>query len=218
MKKQTVIAIVLFFLFSTINPSQKIIISKFNIKKIQIENNFLLRENEIKELLVNIYDENLLFLNNSKIEKLLMVNSFIESFDIKKKYPNSLKIRIFEKKPIVILINKKDKFYLSDKIDLIKFKELQNYKDLPYVFGNKEEFKIIYNNLRKVNFPFNIIKKYTLYESKRWDLETINEKLIKLPQKNYMESLKNYLSLKDKKNFKKYQIFDYRIKNQLILK
>ena len=69
MKKQTVIAIVLFFLFSTINPSQKIIISKFNIKKIQIENNFLLRENEIKELLVNIYDENLLFLSNSKIEK-----------------------------------------------------------------------------------------------------------------------------------------------------
>ena len=218
MKKQTVIAIALFFLFSTIYPSKKIIISKFNIKKIQIENNFLLRENEVKELLVDIYDENLLFLNNSKIEKSLMENSFIESFYIKKKYPNSLKIKIFEKKPIVILIYKKDKFYLSDKIDLIKFKELKSYKDLPYVFGNKEEFEIIYNNLKKVNFPFNLIKKYTLYESKRWDLETTNEKLIKLPQKNYMESLKNYLSLKDKKNFKKYQVFDYRIKNQLILK
>lgn len=218
MKKQTVIAITLFLLLTTINSPKKIVITKFNVKKIQIENNFLLKEKDIKGLLANVYDENLLFLNNSKIENLLMKNSFIDSFDIKKKYPNTLKIRIYEKKPILIMVNKKDKFYLSEKIDLIKFEELQNFKNLPYVFGNKEEFEIFYKNLRKENFPFNLIKKYSLYESNRWDLETINEKIIKLPQKNYIESLKNYLSLKNKKDFSKYQIFDYRINNQLILK
>ena len=84
MKKQTVIAITLFLLLTTINSPKKIVITKFNVKKIQIENNFLLKEKDIKGLLANVYDENLLFLNNSKIENLLMKNSFIDSFDMKK--------------------------------------------------------------------------------------------------------------------------------------
>jgi len=62
------------------------------------------------------------------------------------------------------------------------------------------------------------MKKYILFESKRWDLETSNRKIIKLPSKNYIISLENYLSLRNKKDFNKYRIFDYRINNQLILK
>ena len=47
---------------------------------------------------------------------------------------------------------------------------------------------------------------------------TKNKKLIKLPVKNYMQSLKNYMmSINDLENFKKYKTFDYRIKKQLIL-
>ena len=54
MKKRTVIAIALLLLFSTITL-QKIEISKFNIKEIEIENNFILKENEIKKLLIPLY-------------------------------------------------------------------------------------------------------------------------------------------------------------------
>ena len=39
----------------------KIIISKFNLKEIEIENNFLLHENDIKKMLYPIYDKNLIF-------------------------------------------------------------------------------------------------------------------------------------------------------------
>ena len=73
-----------------------------------------------------------------------MQNSFIESFEIKKKYPDTIKIKIFEKKPIAILFNKKKKFYLSEKIDLIEYNNFENFQDLPYVFGNQEKFKIFY--------------------------------------------------------------------------
>ena len=90
-----------------------------------------------------------------------MQNSFIESFNIKKKYPDTLIIKIFEKKPIAILLSKKEKFYLSEKIDLIEFKTLTVDKDLPYVFGNKDEFKIFHASLKKINFPLEKIKKYT---------------------------------------------------------
>ena len=113
---------------------------------------------------------------------------------------------------------KKKKFYLSEKIDLIEFKDLTDYQNLPYVLGKKDEFEILYNDLIEINFPFHQIKKYTLYETNRWDLLTKNNNIIKLPSKNYIESLKNYLNLQNKNDFKKYKIFDYRINNQLILK
>ena len=91
-------------------------------------------------------------------------------------------------------------------------------KGLPYIIGNREKFKIFYNDLKKINFPFNIIKKYIFYESNRWDIETIDNTIIKLPTKKYLESLENYLSLKNQINFQKFKVFDYRIENQLILK
>ena len=218
MNKRIVIAITLLILLTTITTQPKIFISKFNLKEISIENNFLLEKKEIKKLLMPIYDKNLLFLKNKEIENILLQDSFIESFTIKKKYPSTLNIKVFEKKPIAILFNKKNKFYLSEKIDLIEFKNIQNYQNLPYIFGNKDEFKVLYSVLVKIDFPLNQIKKYTLYESNRWDLKTKNNKIIKLPSENYVESLKNYLKIKNIENFKKYNIYDYRIKSQLILK
>ena len=116
----------------------------------------------MKNFITKIYNKNLIFLKNNDIEKKLKQNSLIESFKIKKKYPNTLEIKIFEKKPIAIIIKKK-KFYLSEKIDLIKFLFFKD-ENLPYVLGNKNEFKILYNNLIKINFPINIIKKYILYD------------------------------------------------------
>ena len=218
MKKHLVIAIALLILLTTINSQQKIAISKFNLKEIIIENNQLLKDKDIKNLLFPIYNKNLLFLKNTEVKRALMQNSFIESFDIKKKYPSTLKIRVFEKRPIAILLNKKNKFYLSEKIDLIEFKSLPDYQNLPYVFGNKDDFKIFYKDLKKINFPTDLIEKYTLYETRRWDLEIKNKKVIKLPSKNYITSLENFLDLKGKNSFEKYKLFDYRISNQLILK
>ena len=198
MKNRLLISLFLFFLLSTITFKEKITIIKFNINKIIIDNNFLLKDKDIKKLLVPIYNENLMFIDNKDIETALMQNDFIDRFSIKKKYPNTLKIKIFEKKPIAILVNKKEKFYLSEKIELIEYENIKEYQNLPYVFGNKEKFEIFYKNLQKIDFPFNLIKRYTFYESQRWDLETINKKVIKLNSKKYLENIKNYLKLREK--------------------
>ena len=218
MKNRVLIALTLFTLLSTISLNQKIVLSKFKLNKIEIENTFLLKEKEIQKILSPIKGKNLIFLSYSEIKRELKKNDFIESFSIKKKYPDTLKIKIIEKKPIAILLNKKNKFYISDKIDLIKFKDIKKFDNLPYVLGNKDEFKILYINLKKIKFPLNSIQKFILYDSKRWDLETKDKKIIKLPKKNYNKSLENFLNLKNKNNFKKYIVFDYRIENQLILK
>ena len=218
MKSRILIALILLILLSTITPQVKNFMSFFNIKDIKVKNNLILSDNEIRKLLNPIFNSNLIFLDTLQIEKLLNQSSLIKGFDIKKKYPNILILNIYEKKPIAILQIKKKKFYLSEEIELIEFNIFKNYQDLPYVLGNQEDFKNFYEDLNKIDFPLELIKKYILYDAGRWDLETIDKKIIKLPTKNYLKSLENFLNLKDKKEFKKYKIFDFRIKNQLILK
>ena len=218
MKKRLVFALSLLVLLTTINLQQRFFTSQFDLRTIEIENNLLLTDQDIKNLLVPFYNKNLIFLDKNEVKKALMQNSLIESFNIKKKYPSTIKVKIFEKKPIAVLFSKKNKFYLSEKIDLIEFRNLPNYQTLPYVLGNKDDFRVFYNNLKKINFPLDIITKYTFYETNRWDLETKNNQVIKLPAKYYIKSLKNFIKLKNKNGFEKYELFDYRISNQLILK
>ena len=218
MKKRLIIAFALLLLFSTYKSQKLIIIDRFNIKEIKIENNFVLNKKNIKKNLTFLYDDNLFFLDTFEIEKKLKKIAFIESYEVKKIYPNKLKITIFEKRPIAVLQYKKKKFYISENYNLIDYINLENYRDLPEVFGNKNNFKTFHENLIKVNFPLDLIKKYYLYEAKRWDIETYEKKVIKLPTKNYIKSLENFMDLSKEINFKKYSIFDYRISNQLILK
>ena len=216
MKNKLIFAILLLVLLSTYIPQKLLLSTTFDIEEIKIENNSILKDEDIKKKLIYVYETNLIFLNISEIKKILKNIDFIESFEIKKIYPNKLRIKIYEKKPIAILQYKKDKFYLGEKINLINYIDLENYRDLPIVFGQKESFKEFYNNLKKINFPLDVIKKYYLYETNRWDLEISQEKIIKLPTRNYTKSLKNFMNFQKENNLDKYKVFDYRINNQLI--
>jgi cell division protein FtsQ len=218
MKKRLIIALLLLVLLSTYKPQNFILSNGLNIEEIKIENNFILNETDIKKELNFLYQKNLIFLRNSEIANILKQIDFIKSFEIKKIYPKKIIIKIYEKKPIAILQYKKDKFYVSESINLINFIVLENYKNLPIVFGKKKNFKELYINLKKIDFPLDLIKKYYFYESNRWDLEIYQKKIIKLPTKNYIQSLEKFINFKMENNLDKYKVFDYRINNQLILK
>ena len=112
---------------------------------------------------------------------------------------------------------KKKKFYISNKGDIINFKYLDTYNNLPTVFGNGKKFYYLYQDLQSINFPIEKIKSYYFFQSGRWDLITQDDKVIKLPIKNYLLSLKNFMQANNNTNINSYKIFDYRIKDQLIL-
>ena len=219
MKNRFLIALLLLLILSTYKIQNDFNNnSKFNIKNVEIENNVILNEKDIKANLTFLYETNFFFLKSNDIKKNLKEIDLIESFKIKKIYPNKIKIIIFEKEPIAILYYKKTKKYYTSKGELINFFDLEKYKYLPIVFGDRDNFKKFYNSLKILNFPIEEIKEFYLFESNRWDLITIKDKIVKLPKENYVESIKNFLDIKEKANFKKYKSFDYRIKNQLILK
>lgn len=219
MKKRLIIALTLLLVLSTYH-STKSNNSLFNlkIKEIEVENNFILSSKEVKEELYFLYNKNLLLVKKVDIQNELNANSFIESFIIKKIYPNKIKVIVFEKKPIAILHHKKKKFFYTDSSKLVNYIKIDEFKNLPEVFSDKKNFELFYKELKKINFPLNVVKKFLFFETKRWDLETFDGKVIKLPIKSYTKSLENFLTLKDQDDFKKYKIFDYRIDKQLILK
>ncbi len=218
MKKSFLGFLILFILFTTYLP--KFHLSKnfnFFIKDIKIDNNYIINDKEIIDRLKFLYSENLFFLDTQKIKTNLKKETFIQSYSIKKIYPDTLRLLIVEKKPIAILQNKKKKFYISDKGDKINFIDNDNYKNLPTVFGGSEKFYLLYKDLKKINFPFEKIKSFYYFEAGRWDLIMLEDKVIKLPEKDYLFSLKNYMKSSNDNSFNIYKTYDYRVKDQLIL-
>ncbi len=219
MKKRLSIALILFLLLSTYNIQNNFSFnSNLNIKDVIVENNSIIETIEIKNQLKFLYKTNLFTLQTKEIELNLKNIDFIESFEIKKIFPNKIKIKIFEKKPIAILQNKKEKKYYTITGTVIDFTNIEEYKNLPLVFSDQKNFKTLYKNLENISFPINEIKTFYFFESKRWDLITKKNQIIKLPIKNYRESLINFMEIKKQVNFEKYKTFDYRIVDQLILK
>tara|TARA_B100001175_G_scaffold293557_1_gene280143 strand:+ start:19 stop:687 length:669 start_codon:yes stop_codon:yes gene_type:complete len=219
--KKTKLLILFFFIFlTTYKPSgNKIINNKFfPITNFIIENNYLIEENSIIKKLNILKGKNLTFINEEDIEKIFKNFSLIASAQIKKIYPNTLKIIIIEKKLVAVLIKEKNKFYISEEGNLIEYTPFEFYKNLPIVFGSDKNFSKLYEKLLKVKFDLKNIKAYYYFEIGRWDIELTNNKIIKLPIEDYDKSLINFMQKINQKNFNDYKVFDYRIKNQVILK
>ena len=219
MRNKLILGIALFILFSTFISQNKFTINKYGIKEIKIENNEILDDQELIKIFSFLYNKNIIFLNSYELKQNIDQKSFIEKIEIKKIFPDKLVIKVFEKEPIAILIDKyKKKYYLGKKTDLIEYRNILKFEHLPIVEGELKSFKKLFNNLIKINFPTEEIKSYRLFKINRWNIEMIDKKILKLPEKNYTESLKNFINIRDKTNFEKYKIFDYRLNNQLILK
>ena len=219
MKNKFILGVALLILFSTFISQKKVTINKFKIQEIIIENNKILEDQELIDVFSFLYTKNIIFLNSHDLKKKIGQSSFIEKLEIKKIFPNKLVIKVFEKEPIAILIDKhQKKFFLGKNVDLIEYRKLSKYKNLPIIKGESKSFKILFNNLIKTNFPIQQITSYRYFKANRWDIEMNDKTILKLPEKNYTESLINFMSVKDKTNFEKYKIFDYRLNNQLILK
>ena len=215
------ISLILLFIFLTTyqaNTEKKSKNNIFPIKKIEFINNKIIENNDLLKKLDFLFQENLFLVNKKIIINSLAEFDLILSAKIKKIYPSTLRIIIQEKKLIAIVVKDNKKFYMDDGGNLIKFFSPKKYKSLPNIFGNTEKFYLFYKSLIKINFNITEIDSYYYFDSNRWDILMKNKDLVKLPSYNYEQSLANYKKVKSDLNFANYKIFDYRIKDQLILK
>ena len=215
--------IVLIFL-STYNPSEfNLILQKNNtflkIQKIEIVNNFLIKDSEIKEKLSKIYNKNIFLIKRKDIEDPLKEINFLKRIEVKKKYPNTIIVEIFETKPVAILFKNKVKYIMDSSSNLISFKNDINFNRLPRIFGEEAENNFIYflNQLKKNNFPNKQIKNFYYFQIGRWDLQLLNNKIIKFPHNNTVDAIIKSIELLDHKDFKNYNIIDLRIYGKVVV-
>ena len=211
--------IILFLSLTTFNPfkEKENNFGIFKINKLIISGNSILNQNRLENDLSFLIGKNLTFVNNKDIDQVLNKYKLIKSASIKKVYPSTIKIQIIEDKLVAVLQNKKSKFYLTENGNLINFQDILKSQNLPIVFGNQKNFMTLYKTLKEIKFPIQKINKYLFFEIGRWDIVLQDKKIIKLPPNDYKSSLKNFLKIMINYDMEKTTIFDYRIKNQLIL-
>ena len=226
MKKlyRIVLLIIVFIFLSTYNPSGfNLILQKNNtflkIQKIEIVNNSLIKDSEIKEKLSKIYNKNIFLIKRKDIEGPLKEINFLEKIEVKKKYPNTIIVEIFETKPVAILYQNKAKYLLDSSSNLILFEDAMNFNQLPTVFGEgaKNHFIYFFSQLENNNFPIKDVKKFYFFQIGRWDLQLANDRLIKFPHNNIDNAIKKSIELLDRKDFENYNIIDLRIDGKIIV-
>lgn len=220
-KTATVLSLILLIIIlTTFNPNNFYLDFKFfKIKQIEVKNLKFIEKKVIENYFINeLYGSSLFILDEKKVQNILNNYDFISYLEFKKNFPSKLQIIVYEKEAIAILNDKRDKYYLTINGEKINFFKNQKLEKLPNIFGTQKNFKEVYSTLKKINFPISKIKSFYYFDVGRWDILLKNKVLIKLPIKNFDISLKNFMDLDKKINSEKYVIFDYRIKDQLILK
>ncbi len=186
-------------------------INMIDIEGIEFNNNEFLKITNLAKF------NNLLSIQKSQINEILNSNNLIEEYEVFKRYPSSLEIKI-KKTNFLASTNINGKNYLVGSNG--KFIDTKNYsKNLPFVFGNfeTEEFIEFKNIILQTDFEYNNIKNFYYFPSGRWDIEMISGILIKLPITGIKESLNLSNELLNNIEFSNIKILDIRQKNQIVI-
>ena len=187
---------------------------KINIVEIEgIEFN----DNEFLKITNLIKFNSLLSIQKSQINEIFNSNNLIEEYEVFKRYPSSIEIKI-KKTNFLASTNINGKKYLvGSNGKFINKKEFS--EDLPFIFGNFEinkflKFKKI---ISQTNLDYNDIKNFYSFPSGRWDIEMFSGVIIKLPITRVKESLNLSIDLLNNKEFSNKKIIDIRQKNQIVI-
>ena len=161
--------------------------------------------------------KSIFFLNKFELIKKLEANELIENYTVFKKYPSSIEIRINKTKFLANVFIDGKSFVLGSNGKLIQTVDKNN--NLPNIFGdyNKDSFFNLLKSIKKSNFELFEIKNLYFFKSGRWDLETNDNMIIKLPKKNLVASLNLALDLINYNKSKNIKILDLRQDKQVII-
>ena len=214
--KKIIFYISLVIILGTFNNKN---LKNFDLPKINMVNidGIEFNDNEYLKIINLIKLDNLLSIQKSQIKEILNFNNLIEEYEVFKKYPSSLEIKI-KKTNFLASTNINGKNYLvGSNGKLINTKDYS--QNLPFIFGNfeTEKFLEFKNIILQTDFKYNNIKNFYYFPSGRWDIEMISGVLIKLPIIGIKESLNLSIDLLEDKEFSNIKILDIRQKNQIVI-
>jgi cell division septal protein FtsQ len=214
--KKILLYVFLFLLIGTFNNKDLNDLKFVKIKSISViglndKDNFEL-ENDLNFLKI----QNLFSLDKKKIIEIMNSNNLIERYSVFKIYPSKIDIIVdrtkflaqFKKANQIFLLGSNGKFIESD-----FFKS-----NIPIIFGDFEvkNFFDLKSAIQETNFIYKDIKNLYSFSSGRWDIETHNGFLIKLPKDNLKRSLELLTIFLNENTEEEINKIDLRQSNQII--
>ena len=207
--------LIVFLILSSTHNSNFKYNNFFKIKKIEVvglnktDNSFL--ENEFTDLV----GSNIFTLNKKSFELINSVNQ-IKSYNVKKIYPNQVKVYLESAKAIGFVKKMNEFVILGNNGKIIEPETLP--KNIPEITGTNDMKKIFQTIeiIKKSDFDIRKIKKINFFPSKRIDIEFENKKKIKFPMNLKIDDLNFGFRVINDEKFNQVKIIDLRIPNKVI--
>ena len=207
--------LIVFLILSSTHNSNFKYNNFFNVKKIEVvglnKTDNILLENEFTDLV----GSNIFTLNKKSFELINSVNR-IKSYNVKKIYPNQVKVYLESAKAIGFVKNINELIILGNNGKIIEPETLP--KNIPEVTGTNDMKKIFQTIeiIKKSDFDIRKIKKINFFPSKRVDIEFENKKKIKFPINLKIDDLNFGFRVINDEKFNQVKIIDLRIPNKVI--
>ena len=212
-----------FVMFIIINFNPYLLNNFFKVKDIKIVGTKKTNPYELKQILSSNLN-NLITFDKDNAKSLLEEMGWVKRANIKKIYPNTISISIIESDPFAIFYNNQDIFLIDIDGEIISPNpDINKYESLLTVRGEKAEVKLS-EIIKEININFpevrNKVNGLEFVDKRRWNLFLSNDLLIKLPDKEINESLKNLKKLFADKQILDSNIIevDLRIKGRAVIK
>ena len=214
-KKYIFLYFIIFLILSSIHNLNFKDYNFFIVKKIEVvgldkSNNYLLEKR-----LVDLIGSNIFAINRESFEFFNTLN-LIKNFNVKKIYPNQIKVYLQSAEAVSIVKYLNELFVLGNNGKILNLKKLP--KNVPEVSGTND-IKKIFQTLKiidKSNIDLENIKKIDFFPSERIDIEFNNKKKIRFPINLKIDDLNFGLRLIENEKLNKSKILDLRIPNKVI--
>ena len=167
---------------------------------------------------------NLIGLNFNSIKEIVESSEWVKRVSIKKILPSTLKINVTENDPYAIYFQEGKSFLIDLDGSIITEINLNNYEDdLLFVRGENSP-ELLEQLIRDISIVFpkltQTLEEVEFIEKRRWNLKLNNKLLVKLPDENIQQSLKNLKQLFEEQEVMESNIIeiDLRIQGRAALK
>ncbi len=214
-KKYIFFYLIIFLILSSIHNSNFKYNNFFSIKKIGVvglnRSNNLLLEKKFKDFV----GYNIFTLERESFQFINSIN-FIKDYNVKKIYPDQLKVYLEPAKAISVVKHFDKLVVLGNNGKIIDLENLPT--NVPQVTGTND-IKKVFQTLKmidKSNFDIGNIKRIEFFLSERIDIEFKNKKKIRFPINYTIDNLNFALRLFNDDEYNKSKILDLRIPNKVI--
>jgi cell division septal protein FtsQ len=216
-KTKILIFIVIFFFLTTYHLNKEVNLPFLKINKVELSNTSNIEEFIKDRVIEYCLKKSLLNINQNRLKKILLDSKWVKNFSLKKKFPDTVIIKIQEFKPIALFSNKEVFYLINENFDLTnKIVNYKEYEIYPIYSGkfNKNSFLNFYNFLAKFDYLQNIneIKHKT---DNQWEIYTKKNLIILFGDYDFTKQFKilNYILNKNKKDY----LIDLRVEDRMVI-